>query len=403
MKTSRYAWALVALLWVVAILNYLDRQVIFSLFPPLQKEFNVTAAQLGLLSTFFLWVYGLVSPLGGFLADRYSRKKIIILSLVIWSAVTWLTGHVTSFNQLLGARALMGISEACYIPAALALIADHHGERTRSLATGLHQSGIYLGVILGGWFGGWMGQHYGWRTAFTLLGITGVGYALVLLPGIRATNPTRATAAAGKGNDTEQLRFLPALAALFGQRKFVLLAIAAMLFSIAGWIVMTWLPLYLYEQFQMSLAGAGFSATFWIQAAAFGGILGGGWLADRWSATNPRARVLIPLSGFLAGGVFLFLVGWTSSQAVLIPGLIVYGLSRGFWDCNLMPMLCQIAPPNLRATGYGIFNMAGTVVGGTLAWAAGALKDAIGLGGALQMSALLLGVAALILLPIKFS
>ncbi len=402
MKAARYAWALVALLWVVALLNYLDRQVIFALFPPLQQEFKVSAAQLGLLSTFFLWVYGVVSPLGGFLADRYSRKKIIILSLAVWSAVTWLTGHGASFNQLLGARALMGVSEACYIPAALALISDHHGERTRSLATGLHQSGIYLGVILGGWFGGWMGEHYGWRMAFTLLGIIGVGYALVLLFGIKETTTTSAAESFGKP-DSVQLQFLPALAALFRERNFVLLAIAAMLFSIAGWIVMTWLPLYLYERFQMSLAGAGFSATFWIQAAAFGGILGGGWLADRWSATNPRARALIPLGGFLAGCVFLFLVGWTSSQFALIPGLIVYGLSRGFWDCNLMPMLCRIAPPHLRATGYGIFNMAGTVVGGTLAWAAGALKDAIGLGGAIQVSALLLGVAALALLPIRFS
>lgn len=403
MKKTHYAWALVALLWVVALLNYLDRQVIFSLFPPLQKEFNVTAAQLGLLSTFFLWVYGIVSPLGGFLADRYSRKKIIILSLAVWSAVTWLTGHVTSFNQLLGARALMGVSEACYIPAALALIADHHGERTRSLATGLHQSGIYLGVILGGWFGGWMGEHYGWRTAFTLLGVIGVGYALVLLLGVKETDPASAAESSGKAASAERLEFLPALAALFRQRDFVLLAIAATSFSIAGWIVMTWLPLYLYERFQMSLAGAGFSATFWIQAAAFGGILGGGFLADRWSATNARARVLIPLGGFVAGSVFLFLVGWTSSQLVLIPGLIVYGLSRGFWDCNLMPMLCQIAPPRLRATGYGIFNMAGTIVGGTMAWAAGALKDAIGLGGALQISALLLGVAALILAPMRLS
>lgn len=403
MKAARYAWALVALLWVVALLNYLDRQVIFSLFPPLQQEFKVSAAQLGLLSTFFLWVYGVVSPLGGFLADRYSRKKIIILSLAVWSAVTWLTGHVTSFNQLLGARALMGVSEACYIPAALALIADHHGERTRSLATGLHQSGIYLGVILGGWFGGWMGEHYGWRMAFTLLGIIGVGYALVLLLGVKETALTSATEPSGKSDSAERLQFLPALAALFGRRNFVLLAIAAMLFSIAGWIVMTWLPLYLYERFQMNLAEAGFSATFWIQAAAFGGILGGGWLADRWSATNARARVLIPLGGFLAGSVFLFLVGWTASQLVLIPGLIVYGLSRGFWDCNLMPALCRIAPPNLRATGYGIFNMGGTIAGGTMAWAAGALKDAIGLGGALQVSALLLGIAALALLPIRFS
>ncbi len=281
MKVMRYAWLLIALLWVVALLNYLDRQVIFSLFPPLQKKFSVSATQLGLLSTFFLWVYGAISPLGGFLADRYSRKKIIIISLVVWSAVTWLTGHVTSFNQLLGARALMGISEACYIPAALALIADHHGERTRSLATGLHQSGIYLGVIFGGWFGGWMGEHYGWRPAFTLLGVIGVGYALVLIVGVREAPPAVAAEPSGERNSTERLRFLTALAELFGMRNFVLLGTAAMLSSIAGWIVMTWLPLYLYERFQMSLAGAGFSATFWIQAAAFAGILGGGWLADR--------------------------------------------------------------------------------------------------------------------------
>ncbi|MGH9843771.1 MAG: MFS transporter, partial [Blastocatellia bacterium] len=310
---------------------------------------------------------------------------------------------VTGFNQLLGARALMGISEACYIPAALALVADHHGERTRSLATGLHQSGIYLGVIFGGGFGGWMGEHYGWRMAFTLLGAIGVGYALVLLLGIKEEAHTGADEPAGEGNSTGQLQFRTALAELFGRRDFVLLATAAMLFSIAGWIVMTWLPLYLYERFQMSLAGAGFSATFWIQAAAFGGILGGGWLADRWSETNPRARVLVPLGGFLAGSVFLFLVGWTSSRSVLIVGLVVYGLSRGFWDCNLMPALCRIAPANLRATGYGIFNMAGTIAGGTMAWAAGALKDAIGLGGALQISALILCAAGLILLPVRLS
>ncbi|HMX29887.1 MAG TPA: MFS transporter, partial [Blastocatellia bacterium] len=185
MKSARAAWVLVGLLWVVAMLNYLDRQAVFSMFPPLQQEFKVSSSQLGLLSTFFLWVYGAVSPLGGFLADRYSRKKIIILSLAVWSVVTWLTGHVGSFNQLLAARALMGLSEACYIPAALALIADRHGERTRSLATGLHQSGIYVGIILGGWFGGWLAQHYGWRSAFTVLGVAGIFYAPLLLFGIK--------------------------------------------------------------------------------------------------------------------------------------------------------------------------------------------------------------------------
>ncbi len=402
MKPARSAlsiWMLVALLWVVAMLNYLDRQAIFSMFPPLQQEFKVTSSQLGLLSTFFLWVYGLASPLGGFLADRYSRKKIIIISLVIWSAITWLTGRAGSFNQLLVARALMGLSEACYIPAALALIADRHGERTRSLATGLHQSGIYAGVILGGWLGGWLAQHYGWRPAFTLLGAVGIVYAPILWPGIRENTTTVSAANEHSG----QLNFLTAVRTLFRNRAFILLTICATFFSIAGWIVMTWLPLYLYERFQMDLADAGFSATFWIQAAAFVGVAVGGWLADRWSATNPHARRMIPLVGFLAGGVFLFLVGWTVSKAVLIPGLIVYGLSRGFWDCTLMPMLCRIAPEQLRATGYGIFNLAGTLVGGTMAWAAGALKQAIGLGGALQISALILCAAGLVLSQLQLS
>lgn len=411
MKVPRYAWLVVALLWVVALLNYLDRQVIFSLFPLLKAEFAAGDAQLGLLGTAFLWVYGVASPLGGFLADRFSRKRIIIASLVIWSAVTWLTGYVGSFNQLLGARALMGISEACYIPAALALIADHHGERTRSLATGLHQSGIYVGVILGGVCGGWMGEHYGWRSAFLLLGLVGVVYGVVLLFGMRDQPPG---AAAGKSADRapeprpaprmdEQPRFLTSVKELCSTRGFIILGAANSLAAIAFWIVYTWLPTYLYERFSMSLTGAGFSATFYIQAASFAGIILGGRLADRWSERNPRARVYTLVIGFVAGGVFLFLVGYTSSRLVLVTSLLAFGLGRGFFDCNLMPILCQIAPNRLRATGYGLFNFTSCIVGGTMAAVAGALKSAIGLGGALQISALILCAAGLILLPARLS
>lgn len=392
MKRTRYAWFLVALLWVVGMLNYLDRQVIFSLFPLLRAEFQVSDAQLGLVTPAFLWVYGALSPFGGYLADRFSRSKIILVSLFVWSAVTWATGHVSGFGQMLGARALMGISEACYIPAALALLADHHGERTRSLATGLHQSGLYVGMIAGGWAGGWIGQQYGWRAAFTWLGLAGLVYAVVLILGLREGQPE-----AQVEQSVAPTNWWAALAGLLSNRDFLLLGAAFTLFSVAGWIVLTWLPLYLYERFQMTLAGAGFSATFYIQAAAFAGILGGGVLADRWSRTNPRARVLVPVAGFAAGSVFLFVVGWTSSPLILSVCLVVYGLSRGLLDCTAMPILCQIAPVNLRATGYGLFNLAGCIVGGTMAALAGALKSAIGLGGALQVSAVLLLVAALVL------
>ena len=180
MNGGVYKWALVGLLWVVALLNYLDRQVVFSLFPPIQAEFQIGDVQLGLLSAAFLWVYGLFSPAAGWLADRFSRRSVILASLGVWSLVTWATGHARSYGELLTTCALMGISEACYLPAALALIADHHDKRTRSRATGLHQSGLYAGIVLGGAGGGWMGQRYGWRTAFLALGVSGVVYAAVL-------------------------------------------------------------------------------------------------------------------------------------------------------------------------------------------------------------------------------
>ena len=115
-----YPWLLVAMLWVVAFLNYFDRILITSMRDPLVADFSLSDAQFGLLTSIFLWSYGILSPLGGFLADKYSRKKMIIFSAMIWSAFTLWTGFASSFGELLVARAFMGISEACYIPAALA-------------------------------------------------------------------------------------------------------------------------------------------------------------------------------------------------------------------------------------------------------------------------------------------
>ncbi len=401
MKISRYAWLLVALLWVVGMLNYLDRQVIFSLFPPLKAEFQVSDTQLGLLSTAFLWIYGLFSLPGGYLADRFSRKSVIVFSLVVWSLVTWATAHAGSFSQLLTARALMGVSEACYLPAALALIADHHGERTRSLATGLHQSGLYTGVVLGGVLGGWIGEHYGWRPAFTLLGVVGLVYAVIAFFGLKGKASATVTPPIEVEAARDKLNFLASVKELFSLRGFLILGVANSMAAIAFWIVYTWLPTYLYERFQMSLTGAGFSATFYIQAASFAGIILGGMLADRWSSRDPRARVLTQVIGFISAGTFLFVVGYTSSYVVLVIGLLVFGLGRGFFDCNLMPVLCQIAPSQLRATGYGIFNFASCLVGGAMAALAGAMKNTIGLGGALQISALILCAAGLTLLLIR--
>lgn len=388
--SSRYKWALVALLWVVALLNYVDRQVVFSVFPLLQSEFRVSSLELGLLGTVFLWVYGVLSPLGGYLADRFSRRAVILASLVVWSVVTFLTGLARGYGDMVAARALMGISEACYLPAALALIADYHDERTRSLATGFHQSGLYVGIILGGAGGGWIGQHYGWRAAFLSLGVVGVIYGLALA-GMLKEAPRPASSL------SETPQFGTAMRRLAGSRSFLLLLTANSLASMAYWMVYTWLPLFLYERFRMSLAAAGFSATFYIQAASFAGILAGGWWADRWSRSQPRARLLVQTVGFGLAAPCLFLVGTVEWKPALVAALLLFGAGRGFFDCNLMPVVCQVVKPHLRATAYGMLNFASCIMGGAMTAAAGAVKGAIGLGGALQISALMLVAAAVLL------
>ncbi|HZQ51847.1 MAG TPA: MFS transporter [Bryobacteraceae bacterium] len=387
---GRYKWWLVALLWVVALLNYLDRQVIFAVFPLLQADLRVSSIQLGLLGTSFLWVYGILSPFGGYLADRFGRRRIILASLIGWSAITWLTAGASSYPELLGARGLMGISEACYLPAALALIADYHGPGTRSRAIGLHQSGLYAGIALGGIGGGWMGSQFGWRSAFLILGIIGVAYGAVLFFGLKESTSKKDD----RPRTSDETPFAWSCRELVYSREFLIVVGVNCLASVAYWCVYTWLALYLYERFRMSLTVAGFSSTFYIQVASFAGVLLGGWLADSWAQSNPRGRALTQCIGLGAAGPFLFLAGTTGSRWTLLPCLVLFGLGRGFFDCNLMPVVCQIVSPKLRATAYGLLNFTSCLAGGAMAAAGGVLKDSIGLGGALQISAAMLMLGA---------
>jgi len=391
-RSTIYPWIVVGLLWVVAVLNYLDRQVIYSVFPLLQAELHLSNVQLGLISSVFLWVYGLLSPFSGFLSDRYGRKRIIVSSLLVWSLVTWLTGKVSNFAELLGTRALMGVSEACYLPAALALIVSYHGNRTRSLASGLHHSGLYAGVVLGGAGGSWLGERYGWRWAFLVLGAAGVVYVLILALLLRepksATADQPRSAALGFGQAVLELTRLSG----YGKMVLVFSTIAT-----ANCVIYTWLPLYLYQHFRLDLTAAGFSATFYIAAASLAGILVGGWLADRLSHRTPRGRLQTQALGLWLAAPALWLVGTTTSVGLLIGALILFGLGRGFYDCNVMPVLCQVARPDLRATGYGVFNLGGCLAGGAVTLLAGALKETVGLGTIFQLTGLLLLVVTFLI------
>lgn len=368
--SQRAAWLAVALLWVVAMLNYLDRLVITSMREPIVADIPMTEAQFGLLTSVFLWVYGFASPVCGFLADRFSRQKVIVLSLLIWSAVTWLTGQLHSFTALFWARGIMGLSEACYIPAALALVTDHHRGATRSLATAIHGSGIYAGAALGG-LGGFMAETFGWRTGFTVLGMMGMIYAVGLM---RYLPDGPDTALASKNRPA--VRASDAVSLLLGRPAFRALVALFTLAGMANWAVYGWLPTYLREHFKLGLGAAGISATAYLQVASFVGIILGGAWADRWSRVHPRGRMLVPALGYLAAAPALFVLGWSDTLGIALAGLVLFGLGRGFLDANLMPILRTLIDERYSATGYGFLNFVGCLAGGAMTYAGGAIRDA---------------------------
>jgi len=361
---------MVALLVPVALLNYLDRQMLAAMKASMTDDIAdiATKANWGIVLGSFKWVYAVLSPVGGYVADRYSRRHVIACSLFVWSAVTWATGHVHSFEQLVAARALMGISEAFYIPAGLALIADFHPSATRSRAIGVHQMGMYAGIILGG-FSGYVADdpNLGWRFAFSVCGVVGILYALPLIICLR--NPPRPAQGAGQPSPWS------AAAELLTNGSFLLLVAYFTLPALAGWVVKDWMPEILREQFRLGQGKAGVSAVLYVQLASLVGVGIGGWLADRWMRRSERGRIYVSAIGMSFFLPALFGVGNAGSLTAAIAFLILFGLGWGFFDCNNMPILSQIVRPNLRATGYGIMNLVSISCGGFADWGFGALRD----------------------------
>jgi MFS family permease len=374
-QTRGYAWLVVVLLVPVALLNYLDRQMLAAMkFSVMQDIPDIgLEANWGKILALFKWTYAVLSPIGGYIADRFSRRWVICGSLFVWSGVTWLTGHVQTYEQMLWTRALMGISEAFYIPAALALIADYHPGATRSRAIGAHQMGIYCGVIVGG-FSGYVADSpdHGWRWAFSWCGLIGILYAVPLLFVLR--NPPRERS----GGSHPELTPWRVGRELLTNGAFILLVLYFTLPALAGWVVRDWMPAILKAEFNIGQGKAGVSATLFWQVAAIAGAIVGGFLADRWMRRTERGRIYVSAIGMGLIIPAMFGVGFspqTGALWVAIAFLLLFGLGWGFFDCNNMPILCQIARPELRSTGYGIMNFVSISAGGLADWGFGIMRD----------------------------
>ena len=360
------------MLFPVALLNYLDRMMVATMRASIRADIPTIAndAQFGVLMALFMWVYAAFSPIGGLLADRFNRRWLIIASLFIWSLMTCLTGFAHTFTQMAWTRALMGLSEAFYIPACLALIADYDQGPTRSRAVGVHMAGIYAGQTLGG-LGGYIADTSTWRNAFWWFGCVGVCYAMLLLAALKESR--------GSKNDqsapNERISVPQTLKVLLGSGAFLILVVYFTLPAISGWAIKNWLPTFLAHEFNLKQVPAGLSATGYVTIASFGGVLLGGVLADRATRSTICGRIYVSAIGMGLCVPALFGLGHLNSMTMAIVCMILFGIGFGFYDSNNMPILCQIAGPQYRATGYGIMNMVSISTGAVATVAMGAMRD----------------------------
>lgn len=370
----RQAWLMVALLWIAAVLNYLDRMILITMRSSIKETIPMTDAQFGLLTTVFLVSYGVLSPFGGYVADRFNRSRILVFSLFGWSAATWLTAHATTVNEVLFYRGLLGVCQAAYFPAAAALLMGYHQDKTRSLANGIHLSGVMVGSGLGG-LGGWIADRADWTFVFQLFGAIGVVYAAALFFFLK-DRPNEQPAPGEPAEAVPSEHLGQTLRAIFSRPAYVFALLFWGMMGIASWSFIGWLPAYLQEEFQMSQGRAGLTALGYIYTASLVGMVAGGYFADHWTRSNPRGRIYVGVIGVLAAIPGVLMVGNSSLLPLVLVGMVIYGFMRPFPDASMTPLLCQILDRRHLATGVGVLNMFAVMVGGASIYIGGVVRDA---------------------------
>jgi MFS family permease len=361
---NSYKWAVVAMLWMVCVFNYADRQAIFSVFPKLKEEFGFDKVQLGLIGSAFMWSYGGLAIFAGFVGDRFPRKHLILGGCLFWSFVTMTTGWCQKLWHFVTVRALEGFGETFYFPASMSLISDYHSAKTRSRAMAFHQSSVYIGTILGSWVGALFAETIGWRAGFYFFGAMGMVVAFILYFSLIEA-PRGQTELERPVEQEKQATFCEAIKLVLGVPAAWFIIFAFICANFVATIFLTWTPTFLVEKFGFKLSAAGLSGTLFINLASALSMPFAGWLADRLSRKFKGGRMLAQISGLLIGAGFVYWVGGAANRTNLIIAMIFFGLCKGFYDSNIFAAIYDVVHPKARATAAGVMN--------TFGWGAGAL------------------------------
>ena len=401
-KSSKaYPWIVVGLLWLVALLNYMDRQMLSTMREAMQIDIAEleSAVNFGRLMAIFLWIYGCISPFAGAIADRISRKWLIIGSLTVWSGVTLAMGFCTTYNQIYVLRALMGISEALYIPAGLSLIADYFTGSSRSLAVGIHMTGLYLGQAVGG-FGATIAAAFSWQQTFLCFGIAGVAYAALLAIMLEDRRNEKSECGPDAAEPPAKEPVWKSFALIFSNISFWTILFFFAASSLPGWSTKNWLPTLFAESLGIPMSQAGPLSTITIAVSSFFGVLIGGSLSDNWVRKNIRGRIYTSAIGLAMMIPALVFIGLGSGLVSAIGAGVCFGVGYGMFDTNNMPILCQFVSSRHRATAYGIMNMTGVFFGALITQVLGRWADNGNLGLGFALMAAALGIALLLQLTV---
>lgn len=400
MESRRYKWELVGLLWIAFFLNQADRQIFNVVMSLVKADLNFSDAELGLISSVLVWVYGLLVPVAGFLGDLVERKKIVVYSLIFWSLATLLSGLGSTLIYFILIRGVAtGGAEAFYAPTANALISEHHS-KTRSFALSLHQTAVYVGIILSGVLAGKVAELYGWRASFYLFGGFGVVLGLVLQFRLRNSRSTEQSLSWAQYKSVLNKTF-----AYLSKKKTALLhslAFACMVFVNVGYL--TWMPTFLIENFGLSVSEAGFSSMFYHHVAAFFGVLAGGKLTDLLATNRSVSRVWLQAAALLIAAPFIFGMGSGQQLWVIYLCLALFGFFRGIYDANIFASLFEVVTPSLRSSAGGLMLMCAFLMGSFAPYLLGLIKPSIGLASGISGLALayLLGALFLIWAAIRY-
>lgn len=357
-KADSRAWVVVGLLFTTACLNYADRTALSAVFPLLQRDLGLSDLALAALGSFFLWSYALASPFAGWLADRRSRSRVITVSLAAWSLVTIWTGMARSANELLLTRIVLGLTEAAYLPAAVALIADHHPPASRATALGIHLCGLNLGLVLGGGLAGYFGEQYGWQSSLLVIGGLGLVLAVVEWSFLK-DGPL------GSGQiQPAKSRLRPQLARLLRTPSYVLIVLQAMLISIGIWMFFNWMPLYFKENFDLSLAAAGLSGTAALQLSASAGMIVGGYTSDVFARRGLSRRMLLMTLAYLVAAPCLLVFTGNFSFLIVTAAIVIFSLGRAVGSSNEGAIICDLLSPFDRSTALALMNTMNCLAGG---------------------------------------